>query len=153
VLALSVPHANFPFWWDPLSRVWTALGGRVPRRGPLVGMWSQHERLYWPQDLVARIAEAGFAIESAEETTHYAFPFSHYLVYGVGKPLVERDLLPRSLRRDVDRMTGEQSAPPAWSPFRVGRAVFRAVDRWNERPAVERKRSFVNVLVKARKPA
>jgi ubiquinone/menaquinone biosynthesis C-methylase UbiE len=153
VLALSVPHANFPFWWDPLSRVWTALGGRVPRRGPLVGMWSQHERLYWPRDLVARIAEAGFTIEVAEETTHYAFPFIHFLVYGVGKPLVERKLLPPSVLRSVDRMSGEQGAGPPWSPFRLGRTMFRAVDRLNERPAVTRQRTFVNVLVKARKPA
>jgi hypothetical protein len=32
------------------------------------------------------------------------------------------------------------------------RSVFRAIDRLNERPAVARKRTFVNVLVKARKP-
>ena len=88
----------------------------------------------------------------AEEATHYAFPLIHYLVYGIGKPLVERDLLPESVRRDVDRMGGERSEGSSWSPFRIGRAMFRAVDRWNERPSVTRKRTFVNVLVKARKP-
>jgi len=153
VLALSVPHANFPFWWDPLSRTWTALGGRAPRRGPLVGMWSQHERLYWPNDLVERIADAGFTVEVSEEATHYAFPFLHYLVYGVGKPLVERGLLPEGVLRSVDRMKGEQAEAAGWSPFRAGRALVQAVDRLNDQPRVAAKRTFVNVLVKARKPA
>jgi glycosyltransferase involved in cell wall biosynthesis/SAM-dependent methyltransferase len=152
VVAISVPHADYPFLWDPVGRLWGLLGGRPIRRGPLVGIWTGHRRLYWPADLARRVGEAGLAIERLEEATHYCFPLEHFLVYGIGKPLVERGLLPTALRRSADRFAGERNSGSALDPFNWVRAVFRAVDRLNERPAAARKRTFVNVLVKARKP-
>jgi ubiquinone/menaquinone biosynthesis C-methylase UbiE len=114
ILALSVPHAHYPFWWDPFNAVWTRLGGQPIRRGPIAGIWSNHERLYEPSDLVRKLLEAGFEIDILEEQTHFSFPFIHFIVYGIGKPLLERNL--------------------------------------NDTPAVERQSTFVNILVKARKP-
>jgi ubiquinone/menaquinone biosynthesis C-methylase UbiE len=151
ILALSVPHTNYPFWWDPLNRVWTSIGGEPFRTGPMVGMWSNHERLYRPDELVERIEQAGFHIERVEETTHYSFPFIHFIVYGIGKPMIERNLLPGALRKSADRMTGEENSGTLLNPINLGLAVFRSVDRLNERPSVANKRTFVNVLVKARK--
>jgi glycosyltransferase involved in cell wall biosynthesis/SAM-dependent methyltransferase len=152
VVAISVPHADYPFLWDPLGRSWARLGGRPIRRGPLVGIWTGHRRLYWPADLARRVAEAGLAVERIEEETHYCFPLEHFLVYGIGKPLFERGLLPRALRRSADRFAGERNSGSRLDPLNWVRAVFRAIDRLNERPAAARKRTFVNVLVKARKP-
>jgi glycosyltransferase involved in cell wall biosynthesis/ubiquinone/menaquinone biosynthesis C-methylase UbiE len=152
VLAISVPHADYPFWWDPINRVWTALGGAPIRDGPFVGLWTDHQRLYRPDELVERVAEAGFAVETVEETTHYSFPFIHFLVYGVGKPLLERGLLPDELAASADRFGGEQNDGSLLNPINLGLAAFRAVDRLNDRPAVTGKRTFVNVLLKARKP-
>ena len=152
LLAISVPHMNYPFWCDPLHRTWTALGGEPIRRGPIAGMWSNHVRLYWPDDLLGRLEGAGFRVETAEETTHYGFPLSHFLVYGLGKPLVEHGLLPARLRRSADRLHGEENPGSVVNPINLGRALFRAVDRLNDRPAVARRASFVNVLAKARKP-
>jgi ubiquinone/menaquinone biosynthesis C-methylase UbiE len=153
VLAISVPHARYPFWWDPIHRTWAALGGEPIRSGPLVGMWTNHRRLYEPREVEALVRGASFEIEALEQSTHYAFPFSHFLVYGVGKPLVEHGLLPEALRRSADRLSGEQNPGSMVNPINAARAVFRAVDRLNERPQARAKRSFVNVLVKARKPA
>ncbi|HSD10058.1 MAG TPA: glycosyltransferase [Candidatus Binatia bacterium] len=153
VVAISVPHANYPFLWDPLGRLWAGLGGRPIRRGPLVGIWTGHRRLYWPADLARRVTEAGFAIERLEEATHYSFPLEHFLVYGVGKPLFERGLLPGPLRRSADRFAGERNSGSRLDPLNWVRAVFRRIDRLNERPETARRRTFVNVLVKARKPS
>ncbi len=152
VVAISVPHANYPLLWDPLGRLWAGLGGRPIRRGPLVGIWTGHRRLYWPDDLARRVTEAGFAIEQLEEATHYSFPLEHFLVYGVGKPLFERGLLPGPLRRSADRFAGERNSGSRLDPLNWVRAVFRRIDRLNERPETARSRTFVNVLVKARKP-
>lgn len=151
ILALSVPHAKYPFWWDPINTIWTGLGGAPLRSGPLVGIWSNHERLYHPAELIERLEEAGFVIETLEEATHHAFPFSHFLVYGIGKPLIEHGLLPARLRANADRLRGEQN-PGGLGPFDAVRAVFHWIDRRNDRPAVRKRRTFVNILVKARKP-
>lgn len=152
ILAISVPHAQYPFWWDPLNRIWTALG-REPFRGAQpAGIWSHHVRLYRPQELLASVTEAGFEVEQVEETTHYSFPFIHFLVYGIGKPLLEHNLLPAPLRTSADRFRGEQNSGSLLNPINLGLAIFRAVDRLNDRPSVAQKDTFVNVLVKARKP-
>ena len=99
-----------------------------------------------------RVSEAGFEVEQVEETTHYSFPFSHFLVYGIGKPLVEHNLLPPPLRMSADRFRGEQNRGSLLNPINLGLALFRAIDRLNDRPAAAKKRTFVNILVKARKP-
>ena len=152
VLALSVPHADYPVWWDPINRIWSAVGGAPIRSGPLVGMWTYHERLYRTPEVAQRIAGAGFTVERVEETTHFSFPLSHFLVYGVGKPLLERDLLPGGLRASADRFRGEQNSGTVFNPINAALRLFRAIDRLNERPSVASKSTFVNVLVKARRP-
>jgi SAM-dependent methyltransferase len=152
VLAISVPHARFPSWWDPINASWIALGGQPIRRGPIAGIWSNHQRLYEPEALGAVVRAAGFEIDALEETTHYSFPFIHFLVYGIGKPLLERGMLPTGLRQSADRFSGLQNTGSLLNPFNLGRSLFRLIDRLNDRPQVANKCKFVNVLVKARKP-
>lgn len=151
ILALSVPHAHYPFWWDPLNAIWIRVGGQPIRKGPIAGIWSNHERLYEPDDLVKKMLEAGFELETVEEQTHYSFPFIHFLVYGIGKPLIEKNLLPSSLRASADRFSGEQNTGSALNPINLGVNVLRYFDRRNDTPAIERQSTFVNILVKARK--
>ena len=157
ILALSVPHARYPFWWDPINHIWIALGGQPIRSGPIAGIWSNHERLYEPEVLEARMREAGFELEIVEEATHYSFPLIHFLVYGIGKPLIEHNLLPTTLRKSADRFAGEQNSGSLLNPINLGLAIFRLIDRLNDQPSgsfwQRRARTFVNVLVKARKPA
>jgi len=152
VLAVSVPHAHYPFWWDPINRSWTGVGGHPIRRGPLVGIWTNHERLYLPEELEARLERAGFVVEAIEEATHYCFPFMHFLVYGIGKPLIERDLLPKALTNSADRFRAEQNQGSYWNPVNLGVAAFRAFDRANDWPEARAPETFVNVLARARKP-
>jgi hypothetical protein len=153
VLAISVPHARYPFWWDPINATWIALGGGPIRSGPIAGIWSNHERLYKPEDLEFRVRAAGFEIEDRREATHYSVPFIHFLVYGIGKPLIERDLLPSGLRSSADRFSGTQNRGSRLNLFNAARSVLRAVDRLNDGSRVAHKKTFVNVLLKARKPS
>lgn len=152
VLAISVPHANYPFLWDPINGLWTRIGGQPFRSGPLVGIWTNHERLYEPAELAGAVAAAGFQIEVLEEATHYCVPFEHFLVYGIGKPLLEHGLLPDNLRSSADRFSAERNAGSPLNPINLGVSVLRAVDRLNDEAGVARKDTFVNVLLKARKP-
>lgn len=152
VLAISVPHARYPFWWDPINRTLTGLGAAPIRRGPIVGIWTNHVRLYLPPELVELLAVTGFQVETLEQATHYCFPFSHFLVYGVGKPLLERQLLPTALVNSADRFRAERNSGSRINPVNAGVAAFRAIDRKNERGPVANRDTFVNVLVKARKP-
>ena len=55
VVAISVPHARYPIAWDPINFVWTGLGGPPIRSGPIVGIWTNHERLYDASLLADRI--------------------------------------------------------------------------------------------------
>jgi len=149
-LAISVPNRRYPFWWDPLAAVRDRLGLEPLRAGPAVGIWTNHLRLYGAEDLVEVVAAAGLDVEREEQATHASVPYDHFLVYGVGKPLVERNLLVGPLRRSADRFEGERNRGSLLDPFNVVRAAFRAVDRLNERPS-PRRATFVNVLLKARR--
>jgi len=152
VLSLSVPHARYPIAWDPINFVWTALGGAPIRHGPVVGIWTNHVRLYDAQALAERIRSSGLELEVLEESTHACFPFMHFLVYGIGKPLIEHGLVPGGLRTSVDRFTGLENTGNRLNPFNLARSLFRLVDRLNDRPPDARHHRFVNVLAKARKP-
>lgn len=153
VLALSVPHAQYPIAWDPINFVWTALGGAPIRQGPIVGIWTNHLRLYDAPALAERIRSSGLELETLEESTHACFPFMHFLVYGIGKPLIEHGVVPEGLRASADRFTGLENSGSQFNPFNMARSVFRLVDRLNDRPPDGRHHRFVNVLAKARKPA
>jgi ubiquinone/menaquinone biosynthesis C-methylase UbiE len=91
-LMVSVPDRDFPFLWDPVN--WVLMrwfGTHVPKHiWWLAGIWADHERLYTPHDL-RRVSEgAGFGVERMRTVVSHCFPFSHFLLYGVGKNLVER---------------------------------------------------------------
>lgn len=148
LLALSVPHADYPLWWDPVNKLVSGLGGPPIRSGPLVGIWTGHLRLYRPAELSLRLQEAGFEVLDLAEATHHAVPFSHFLLYGVGKALVERGLLPAAITAGADRRPSSPSAPDRLRPLR---ALFAAVDARNDRPARRPLRTFVNVLALARR--
>ncbi|HMG44802.1 MAG TPA: glycosyltransferase [Acidimicrobiales bacterium] len=92
-LVVTVPHADFPLAWDPINRLLERLGRRPITSGPIVGIWTNHVRLYRPDHLRARLVDAGFVVDEVEEQTHHALPFTHLLLYGVGRVLVERGVL------------------------------------------------------------
>jgi hypothetical protein len=150
LLAVSVPHADYPFLWDPISRVWSAVGGAPIRTGPLVGIWTDHQRLYLPADLTRVVARAGFDVLAVHEATHTCIPFNAFLLYGIGKPLVEKGLLPTSMKKRLERQGHGSPARGRRGPLDVALDFLEHVDAVNDTRGGARR--FVNVVLTARRP-
>ena len=151
VIAITVPHANYPFAWDPINKSLEQLFGTRIRRGPLAGIWANHLRLYTPTQLRERVLHAGFQIEAERAFTHHAFPFSHNLVYGLGKPLLESGLLPEALTGVADRTRFTRADGSPLNPLRLAVRLLEWCDRHNV-PAEPPGSTTVNLAVKASKP-
>ena len=150
ILAVTVPCRRYPFWWDPVNKARELLGRPPIRRGFWAGIWAHHERLYEEEELVQRVQEAGFRVERVDRFTHYCLPFTHNLVYGLGKEALERGWLPRFLARPADRFHYADTPPAPWNPLTWALALFNLVDRLNDR--AEGCRSYVNIALRARRP-
>ncbi len=152
ILAITVPNARYPYWYDPINRVAEGVFRRPIRRGPFAGIWANHQRLYERDDLVALVAGAGFTVETVEELTHYCFPATQTIVYTVGKELVERDLLPGFISRSTHRFSGEDNSGSPWNPINWALAVLDWFDRLNlNEERLAKKETFVNVTLRARR--
>jgi SAM-dependent methyltransferase len=149
LLAVSVPHRKYPFLFDPVNWIWERLWGRPIRTGPLAGIWTDHCRLYDRQGLQKLAERAGFEVLDCHLLTHYCLPFTHNLVYGVGKGLLLNRRLPGWILNEVDRFHPETGRRHPLNPMSwIMRAVER-IDRLNT--ASLDKSAFVNVAIKARK--
>lgn len=97
---LSVPNKRYPFLWDPINYVLeTYFNTHVPKDiWWLAGIWADHERLYTEQELVSICQKAKFQIERVYRSTHFCIPFSHFILYGIGKNIVELGFLPSFYR-------------------------------------------------------
>jgi ubiquinone/menaquinone biosynthesis C-methylase UbiE len=153
LIAISVPNANYPFWWDPVNKTLETLLGTHISRGPLAGMWADHIRLYTLDDLLTLIDGAGLQVEAVRMLVHYCFPFSHNLVYGVGKPFLESGLLPARMANAASRYRLNGQAGGRFNPVNAGLWMFNQVDRLNDRLNEEEcEISAMNICVKARVP-
>ena len=134
LLAVTVPCARYPFWWDPISAVRAWLRMPPLRAHPWVAtIWSNHVRLYTPATLHAALQRAGFEVLELTQQTRATIPFAHFLVYSIGKPLLDRGVLPASWTRYADRRFGSANDGRWWHPFNLLRAVVRACDVRNDR--------------------
>ena len=152
VVAITVPNANYPFWWDPINKTLETLFKTHIQHGMFAGIWANHVRLYTMVQLRASVAAAQFVVEEERSFTHYSFPFIHNLVYGIGMPLLERGMLPESMANAADRTTFDKNDGSLFNPINIGLRLFNYFDRPNlmNEPAG---RSTVNLCVKGRKPA
>ena len=151
VVAITVPNANYPFWWDPINKTLEKLFGKHIQRGPLAGIWANHVRLYTREQLQESVAASGFVIEDERSFTHHCFPFIHNLVYGLGKPLLEAGALPKAMANAADRTAFDKEDGSRFNPIKLGLKLFNYFDRHNvidEPPG----RSTVNLCIKGRKP-
>lgn len=151
VVAITVPNANYPFWWDPINKTLETLFNTHISTGPLAGLWANHHRLYEREQLRAAAERAGLLVEEERAFTHHSFPFIHNLVYGLGKPLLESGVLPGTLATAADRVTFDQNDGSLLNPINLGVAVFNYFDRpniINEPPG----KPTVNLALKGRKP-
>jgi SAM-dependent methyltransferase len=151
VAAITVPNANYPFWWDPINKTLETVFKTHIQHGVFAGIWANHVRLYTPEQLRAAALGAGFVIEAERAFTHHSFPFIHNLVYGIGMPLLERGALPKGMAQTADRTQFDKPDAPWYNPIKIGLAAFNWFDRKNvlDEPAG---RATVNLALKARKP-
>ncbi len=91
-LVITVPHHNFPFFWDPLNWLLMRLFHTHVNKDVwwLAGIWADHLRLYKEEGLVKLIKKTGYEVRDKERIIRYSWPFSHFLLYGIGKNIVER---------------------------------------------------------------
>lgn len=91
-LIITVPNYNFPFLWDPLNWLLMKLFNMHVNKNIwwLAGIWADHERLYSKESLIKLVEKQNFTVNKTQQIIHYCWPFSHFLLYGIGKNLVER---------------------------------------------------------------
>ncbi len=90
-LVITVPNKNFPFLWDPLNWILMKLFNTHINKNIwwLAGIWADHERLYSLKEITNLIKNSDLKIEKAEQLIRWCWPFSHFLLYAIGKNLVE----------------------------------------------------------------
>ncbi len=150
VVAITVPNADYPFWWDPINRTLEFLVNRPIRKGMFAGIWANHVRLYRRDQLRASVLAAGFHVEEERAFTHDSFPFIHNLVYGIGMPLLESGALPGNMATAANRITFDQNDGSLLNPINLGLKVFNFFDR-NNQISEPVGRSTVNLAIKGRK--
>lgn len=151
VIAITVPNADYPFLWDPINKTLEMLFHTHIQHGMFAGIWANHVRLYWRDDLRAAVLNAGFEVEEERSFTHACFPFIHNIVYGIGKPLLESGLLPEEMATAADRTTFDKNDGSMLNPINLGLKVFNYFDRPNKINETPDK-STVNLAIKGRKP-
>jgi len=145
LLAITVPDRHYPFWWDPINRCRESLGLAPITRGVFGGIWTDHKRLYERNELVDLVRRVDLELMADRRLVHACLPFSHNLVYGVGKPLVESGLLP-----GADRFRYAERSDSVFSPLSWALRLIDVIDRRNRGPVPEGQ-SAVSLAVKARK--
>jgi len=150
ILAASVPCRDYPFLFDPVNRVWEKMTGHPILNGLFAGMWTDHQRLYDREGLLELVRQAGFEVLECEMLTHYCLPFTHNLVYGIGKGLFLRRALPGFVLDEVDRFHPGAGNRRALNPMTWLMRGIEWIDQLNRH--VSGKSTFVNISVKARRP-
>ena len=148
ILLVTVPHANYPFSWDPVNFVLERTIGRPIRSGPLAGIWANHHRLYRPSQLHDEVAGIGFTVTDVFTHTSRCLPFVHNIVYGLGRLLLEKHLLPSGWAKSAERSAGQAKGI---NPVHMGIALIQWVDRRNADRAAPGERAQ-NICLAALKP-
>ena len=151
IATITVPHLRYPWSWDPINRTLALLHRSPVRRGPLAGIWAEHLRLYEIAGLRDIVRQAGFEIEDECSLVRYCLPFSHNLIYGLGKPLLESGWLPAGLAAAIDRKRLDRVTDLPRSRLAHGlRSLLGVGERWN-RDHEGLDAPSLNLCVKARK--
>ncbi len=134
-IAVTVPHARYPASWDPLAYALELLGIQPPRRGLYVGIWFAHRRLYRREDLLTLAARTGWGLREEALLVRGSFPFAHFLLYGVGRRLLDSGVVGARSARAVGRTAETAPLPPRYHPLGAVIRAFRWCDERAERRA------------------
>lgn len=113
-LILTVPNHNYPFLWDPINWILERSFNFHIEKGFWAGIWNQHVRLYYPDQIENVIKKAGFEIKESVVQTRWCLPFNHYLI-NLGARMIAGGILPKDISSQVNKF--EQSDPNKRSFF------------------------------------
>jgi ubiquinone/menaquinone biosynthesis C-methylase UbiE len=144
-LLITVPNLNFPFLWDPLNWVLMKVFHTHINKSVwwLAGIWADHVRLYTETELRHKTTRGGFKNPRLSRLTHFCFPFSHFLLYGLGKNIVEIGFC-GSFNR-----FGKKNNKSILLNLALN--LFRIFDAQNRKAEILEKDSAVNILVTSEK--
>ena len=147
IVVITVPHERYPWLYDPINKTLEAFGIPAVRSGVLAGIWTEHQRLYRPEQLLSLAQQAGLRPLAWRLDTHYCLPFTHNLVYGLGKWLVGQK---RFFRRqgEFDRFGVGNGRSAVWGLLAE---MLRLVDQANLAAAPDA--STVGIYLKATRDA
>lgn len=80
ILILTVPNANYPFFWDPVNWILERFFGTHIKSGFWAGIWNQHIRLYKLEQIKDVVRRAGFSVDEVKANTWWCLPFNHNLL-------------------------------------------------------------------------
>lgn len=91
-ILITVPNYNFPFTWDPLNWLLMRVFNTHIDKDIwwLAGIWADHLRLYKDKDIEKIFKNCSLTIKNKSYFVKKSLIFSHFLLYGVGKNLVEK---------------------------------------------------------------
>jgi SAM-dependent methyltransferase len=124
-LLVTVPHAGYPWSWDPIARLRERLGLEPLRSGWYVGIWYAHRRLYREMDLHPRVENAGWRIACRARLVRGGVPFAHFLLYGVGRRLLEAGVVRGEAAPGLGRRQLGGRLPGVWHPIGAGARLLR----------------------------
>lgn len=142
----TVPVKNYPFMWDPTNfMLELLLNIHLPSKiWWLSGIWADHVRLYEENKLKSEVEDNGLTIINLWRATTYCFPFSHFILYGIGKNLVEWGIVQNSF----NRFTYNRKPSVA---VKAIKGLFGLFDRFNSDSPDQKLHAYLNLIVLVQK--
>lgn len=143
IVVITVPNKNYPFLWDPINWVLERFfHTHIPSHILwFAGIWAYHVRLYKEDELLEKVKKQGFKIESITRTTHFCFPFAHFLL-GIGKNIVDKGFF-----TSLDRFS---NAGGNSFLLKLVLKIFHLFDKYNDMITLKKDSSFVNIIIKVK---
>lgn len=127
---ISVPHANYPFFWDPINWTLEKFFDNHIKDGFWAGIWNQHKRLYNHKELRSLMMEVGFKKIKIESLTHYCLPFNHHLLNAFARIMVNHKYHHNPLNKfNKDSRSNINYRNPFWLIFKIDKLN----DSWNKK--------------------
>ncbi len=145
VLCLTVPNANYPFFWDPVNKCLETFTGSHIKDGFWAGLWFNHLRLYKPEQIEEVIKKAKFEVLNKKSLTFWCLPFNHHLVNFAAR-LIYGGALPSNVVSKVSKYKINVKRP-LW--VNIGFGFFGLIDKLND--LYQPKNSGVGVFIRAAK--
>ncbi len=142
---ITVPHLNYPFFWDPINWVLQHTFGTHIKSGLWAGIWNMHDRLYTMDQLVSVVKKSGFKIEKKKYLTHYSLPFNHIILY-IGFRMRTSPRLSKSAKNSMSKF--KPSRKKTWFSYVL--SFMNWLDKRNDRE-IRADESSVGLFLEARK--